>query len=78
MWEKLSLRSVPLLPFPPQTLIPRTAPNSLTGRGAEKSLALERKQQAMGLTKCHTYGFVVLTSLIHSRKMLLVVLQKGK
>jgi hypothetical protein len=33
MWEKVSLGLVPLLPFPPQTLILRTAPNSFTGGG---------------------------------------------
>jgi hypothetical protein len=56
--------------------------------GADKSLDLYRKQAATGLEKCiystyspwapHTYNFVVLTSLTHTRKILLVVLQIGK
>jgi hypothetical protein len=57
-------------------------------RGADKCLALKRKQQVTGLKKCiystysprapHTYDFVVLTSLTHSRNILLVVLQIEK
>jgi hypothetical protein len=58
-------------------------------RGADKSLALKRKQQATGLKKNvftlhippwapYTYDFVVLTSLTHPRKIILVVLRIGK
>jgi hypothetical protein len=51
-------------------------------------LALQRKQQATGLKTCfystysplapHAYDFVVLTSLTHPRKIILVLLQIGK
>jgi hypothetical protein len=58
------------------------------GGGTDKSLALQRKQQATGLKKyiyctyspCapHTYDFIVLTSLTQPRKILLIVLQIEK